>query len=78
MASSATEVEAGGRTVRVSSPDRVIFPETETSAAVTKLQVVEYYLAVGPGILRALRALEDSAPTRTGLRDIAPADTYDG
>ncbi|HET7355269.1 MAG TPA: DNA polymerase domain-containing protein [Nocardioidaceae bacterium] len=54
MASSATEVEAGGRTVRVSSPDRVVFPATETSPAVTKLQVVEYYLAVGPGILRAL------------------------
>jgi DNA ligase D len=49
-----TIVNAGGRDVRVSSPDRVIFPETERSAAVTKLDVVEYYLAVGDGILRAL------------------------
>lgn len=55
MASLATEVEAGARTVRVSSPDRVIYPATDTTPAVTKLDVVEYYLAVGDGILRALR-----------------------
>jgi DNA ligase D len=46
----AVEIDAGGRALRVTSPDRVIFPPD-----VTKLQVVEYYLAVGPGILRALR-----------------------
>jgi DNA ligase D len=50
----ATIVEAGGREVRVSSPDRVIFPATERSRALTKLDVVEYYVAVGDGILRAL------------------------
>src|SRR5213596_2633981 len=50
----ATIVEAGRRDLRVSSPDRVIFPATERSAAVTKLDVVEYYLAVGDGIMRAL------------------------
>ncbi|WP_310963201.1 DNA polymerase domain-containing protein [Nocardioides terrisoli] len=55
MASPATEVEADGRTVRVSSPDRVIYPATDTTPAATKLDVVEYYLAVGEGILRALR-----------------------
>jgi DNA ligase D-like protein (predicted polymerase) len=55
MPSPATEVDAGGRSVRVSNPDRVIYPATEWSAEVTKLQVVEYYLAVGPGILRALQ-----------------------
>ena len=71
MASSATEVEAGGRTVRVSSPDRVIFPETETSPAVTKLQVVEYYLAVGPGILRALM-------NRPTTLERWPKGVYDG
>jgi DNA ligase D-like protein (predicted polymerase) len=54
MASPATEVDASGRAVRVSSPDRIIYPATEHTAEVTKLQVVEYYLAVGPGILRAL------------------------
>ena len=52
--SEATIVDAGGREVRVSSPDRVIFPATERTAAVTKLDVVEYYLAVEDGIMRAL------------------------
>src|SRR5947209_15288467 len=50
----ATIVDAGGRDLRVSNPDRVIFPPTERTAAVTKLGVVEYYLAVGDGIMRAL------------------------
>lgn len=54
MAAEAKVVEAGGREVRVSSPDRVIFPATERSPAFTKLDVVEYYLAVGEGIMRAL------------------------
>jgi DNA ligase D len=52
--SEATIVEAGEREVRVSNPDRVIFPETERSAPVTKLDVVNYYLAVSDGIMRAL------------------------
>src|SRR6185295_1085938 len=47
-------VEAGGREVRVSSPDRVIFPATDHTRDITKLDVVEYYLAVDEGILRAL------------------------
>ena len=51
----ATIVDAGGRELRVTSPDRVIFPATERTAALTKLDVVDYYLAVGDGILRALR-----------------------
>ena len=38
----------------MSSPDRVIFPKTERTPEVTKLDVVEYYLAVGDGIMRAL------------------------
>ena len=54
MPSPATEIDAGGRTVRVSNPDRVTFPATAGSAAVTKLDVVSYYLAVGDGIMRAL------------------------
>ena len=32
----------------------MIFPETEGSRAISKLAVVEYYLAVGEGIMRAL------------------------
>src|SRR5437660_12504939 len=53
-ASEATTVEAGGREVRVSNPDRVIFPPTDRTAAVTKLDIVNYYLAVADGIMRAL------------------------
>src|ERR687891_2184604 len=52
--SGATIVDAGGRDLRVSSPDRVIFPKTKRSGAVTKLDVVKYFLAVGDGILRAV------------------------
>jgi DNA ligase D len=47
----AIDVEVGGRTVRVSNPDRVYFPAT----GATKLDLVDYYLAVGPGIVNALR-----------------------
>jgi DNA ligase D len=54
MGADATTVDAAGREVRVSSPDRVIFPATERSPALTKLDVVEYYLAVGEGIMRAV------------------------
>jgi DNA ligase D len=54
MAADATIVDAGGREVRVSSPGRVIFPATARSPELTKLDVVEYYLAVGDGIMRAL------------------------
>src|ERR671937_2138703 len=50
----ATIIEAGGRDLRVTSPDRVIFPATERSAAVTKLDIVNYYVAVADGIMRAL------------------------
>jgi DNA ligase D len=53
--SKAVMLDAGGRELRVSNPDRVIFPATERTAEVTKLQIVEYYLAVEDGIMRALR-----------------------
>ena len=46
----AVELDVRGRTVRVSSPDRVVFPQR----GLTKLDVVEYFLAVGDGILGAL------------------------
>src|SRR5688500_7488692 len=55
MADPAVEIDAAGRTLRVSNPERVIFPAADGSGPVTKLQVVEYYLAVAPGIMRALR-----------------------
>jgi DNA ligase D len=53
--SNETHVDAGGREVRVSSPDRVIFPATERTPDVTKLDIVNYYIAVEDGIMRALR-----------------------
>ena len=47
-------VDADGREVRVSNPDRVIFPTTERTAPVTKGDIVRYYVSVGDGIMRAL------------------------
>ncbi|MBA2644691.1 MAG: DNA polymerase domain-containing protein [Solirubrobacterales bacterium] len=52
--SEATIIDAGGRELRVTSPDRVIFPESGSSAPVSKLDIVRYYLAVDDGIMRAL------------------------
>ena len=49
-----TIVDAGGRDLRVSNPDRVIFPPTERTGPVTKLDIVNYYLAVQDGIMRDL------------------------
>ena len=54
MASSKTpalEVEVGSHVVRLSSPDRVYFP----ARGETKLDLLNYYLSVGDGIVRALR-----------------------
>ena len=47
----ATSIEVGDRSVRISHPDRVYFPASGT----TKLDLARYYLAVGDGIVRALR-----------------------
>ena len=53
--SSAVEVEAGTRPVRVSSPDRVIYESTDRTPAVTKLMVAQYFARVEDGLMRALR-----------------------
>ena len=50
MAAPAVELDVRGRTVRVSSPDRVVLP----ALGLTKLEVVQYFVAVGDGILGAL------------------------
>ncbi|MFD9960930.1 DNA polymerase domain-containing protein [Amycolatopsis sp. NPDC058986] len=44
------EYRVGERTVRVSSPDKVYFPER----GITKRQVVEHYITVGGPLLRAI------------------------
>ncbi|MFD4701906.1 non-homologous end-joining DNA ligase [Streptomyces niveus] len=53
MASKGTamELEVGGRAVRLSSPGKIYFPDR----GFTKLDVAQYYIAVGEGITRALR-----------------------
>ena len=55
MATPAVEVDARGVPVRVTSPDRVIYEATDRTPEITKVQVVEYYVAVADGIMRALR-----------------------
>ncbi len=47
----AVELAVAGRTVRISSPDRVYF----SARRETKLDLAHYYLAVGDGIVRALK-----------------------
>ncbi|MBT2499045.1 non-homologous end-joining DNA ligase [Agromyces sp. ISL-38] len=46
--SAAEVLEIGGREVRVSSPEKIVFPEP----GLTKLDLVRYYLAVADGALR--------------------------
>jgi DNA ligase D len=47
----AVELQVGVHIVRISNPDRVYFP----AIGATKLDLARYYLAVGPGIVNALR-----------------------
>ena len=47
----AVELEVGNRTVRVTSPDKVYFPDV----GLTKLDVVKYVITVGDGIFAALQ-----------------------
>jgi DNA ligase D len=51
MASPFVELEIGERTVKVTNPDKVLFP----GVGHTKRDLVDYYRAVGEGIVRALR-----------------------
>ena len=51
----AAEVVAGEHAVRISSPDRVIYPATDATPEVTKLMVAQYVADVGEGLMRALR-----------------------
>ena len=49
--SEAIELEIDDKVVRISNPDRVYFP----ARGETKLDLAEYYLSVGDGIVNALR-----------------------
>ena len=50
MASPFIELEVGDRVVRLTNPDKVLFPK----ARKTKRDLADYYIAVGEGIVRAL------------------------
>src|SRR3546814_11736094 len=53
--SPSVELEVDDRVVRVSNPDRQYFPPSSTSdTGATKLDLVDYYRCVGPGIVNAL------------------------
>jgi len=45
------EIDVNGISVRISNPEKPLFADV----GVTKRELFDYYLAVGPGILRALR-----------------------
>jgi DNA ligase D len=51
LATAHTDIEVDGRSVRVSNPEKVFF----TARGETKLDLVQYYLSVGPGALRGVR-----------------------
>ena len=51
MATPSVEVDVGGRSVRVTNPDKVFFPERGH----TKLDLVRYFVAVADGALRGVR-----------------------
>ncbi len=46
----ATELEIDGRTVRISNPDKVFFPQ----GSITKLDLARYYVRVGAGVVRGV------------------------
>src|SRR5918992_1996145 len=50
MASPFVELEIGGRTVKVTNPDKIFYRKLKA----TKLDHVQYYVSVGEGIVRAL------------------------
>jgi bifunctional non-homologous end joining protein LigD len=50
MASAAEFLEVDGEQVPITNPDKVVFPDL----GVTKLDLIDYYLAVAPGALRGV------------------------
>jgi len=50
----AAVVTAGTREVRVTSPDRIIYEATSRTPAITKLQVCEYFAAVGEPMMETI------------------------
>ncbi len=50
MPSPFVELQVGERTVKITNPDKVYFP----ARGETKLDLVQYFISVGDGIVRAL------------------------
>src|SRR5579884_3360053 len=50
MSSKEAHVEVAGRSVRISSPDKVYYPDSD----ITKLDLASYYAAVADCVFRAL------------------------
>ena len=80
MPSPFVELDVEGRIVRVSNPDKVYFPRRKE----TKLDLVQYYLSVGDGIVRALRDRPtylkrhpDGVGTRRSTRSACPSTRPD-
>src|SRR5215210_1768597 len=73
-------LEVAGREVTVSNPDKVYFPET----GYTKLDLVQYYLAVADGALRgvagrpmAMKRFVDGAAGEAFFQKRAPENRPD-
>ena len=47
-------LDVGGRQVEVTHPDKVVFPDRDGQAGLTKLDLIHYYLAVADGALRGV------------------------
>ena len=50
----ATTISAGGRDIRVSSPDRVVYEATGRTPAISKLEVCEYFATVGDVLMHSI------------------------
>jgi DNA ligase D-like protein (predicted polymerase) len=47
-------LNVGGRQVAVTHPDKVVFPDRDGQVGLTKLDLIQYYLAVADGALRGV------------------------
>ena len=79
MATPHVDLDAGGRIVRVTNPDKVYFPDA-VGGPIVKLELVRYYLAVADGALRgaggrpmALKRYPDGAAGEFFFQKRAPA-----
>lgn len=51
---SALSLDVGGHALKVTHPDKVVFPGQDGRAGVTKLDLINYYLSVADGALRGV------------------------